>query len=43
MDRYPLRPKNPPEFNFSGARVIALIPYRLLQDIVEPLRGGVAV
>lgn len=27
----------------TGDRVIALISYRLLQGIVEPLRGGVAV
>lgn len=27
----------------GGDRVIALIPYRPLQGIVEPLRGGVAV
>lgn len=39
-----LRRETPPELNFSGGgRVIALIPYRLLQGIVEPLRGGVAV
>lgn len=40
-----LRREAPPELNFSGGgrRIIALIPYRLLQGIVEPLRGGVAV
>lgn len=27
----------------GGGRVIALIPYRLLEGIVAPLRGGVAV
>lgn len=28
---------------FFGGQVITLILYRLLQGIVEPLRGGVAV
>lgn len=40
-----LRRETPPELNFfgGGGRVIALIPYRLLEGIVAPLRGGVAV